>query len=236
MQKSTIIKYILASFETVVVALFILSFSLAVPILARSYYYWNVDLLQIEKATGYDKETIIDAYDSVMDYLTGNAPFSTGSLPHSAEGKAHFEDCKKLFTTDFIILGITSFILLSLFVLKKTNVIKTRFLRFSPFFSGSSTLLGVLAILGIWGVSDFNSLFNAFHKVFFPGKTNWVFSIYKDPIVNILPQELWINFAILIIAIVLAFFVFSFVLKALKNKNIPRILPYLIQSETYKYK
>ena len=42
-----------------------------------------------------------------------------------------------------------------------------------------------------------------FHALFFPGKDNWLFNPYTDEIINILPQEFFMNCAILILAILI---------------------------------
>ena len=44
---------------------------------------------------------------------------------------------------------------------------------------------------------------NFFHKVFFPGKTNWKFNPETDPIINILTSKVWINLAILVFLIII---------------------------------
>ncbi|MBQ7327319.1 MAG: DUF1461 domain-containing protein, partial [Clostridia bacterium] len=40
--------------------------------------------------------------------------------------------------------------------------------------------------------------FRIFHTIFFPGKDNWLFSWYEDEIIRILPQNFFMNCAILI--------------------------------------
>ena len=54
--------------------------------------------MELESETGYSHEVIKEAFDDVMDYLVFGDEFKTGQLEYSEEGKAHFEDCKKLFT------------------------------------------------------------------------------------------------------------------------------------------
>lgn len=68
-------------------ALLIITGSIALPIYIRPFYYCQIDPLGIPAATGYDKQTVIDAYDEVLDYLTiPNRQFGTGVFPHSDEG------------------------------------------------------------------------------------------------------------------------------------------------------
>ena len=51
-------------------ALLIISFSIGIPIWFRPFYYWQIDVLEIEEYSGEDRETIREAYDEVLDYLT----------------------------------------------------------------------------------------------------------------------------------------------------------------------
>ena len=52
--------------------------------------------------------------------------------------------------------------------------------------------------IGALAALDFDRAFVVFHSIFFPGKTNWVFDWYRDPIIRVLPQDFFRNCAILI--------------------------------------
>ena len=47
---------------------------------------------------------------------------------------------------------------------------------------------------------DFDRAFTVFHKLFFPGKDNWIFYPSKDPVIKMLPAEFFRNCAIVILA------------------------------------
>ena len=53
-------------------------------------------------------------------------------------------------------------------------------------------------MIGCLSALDFDRAFVIFHSIFFPGKTNWVFDWYADPIIRVLPQEFFMDCAILI--------------------------------------
>lgn len=57
----------------------------------------------------------------------------------------------------------------------------------------------LISALGTYALIDLNGAYAFFHKIFFPGKSNWVFDVYKDPIIKALPQEFFINCGILIL-------------------------------------
>ena len=62
----------------------------------------------------------------------------------------------------------------------------------------------MLLLLTVWALVDFNSLFSAFHTLFFPGKTNWIFDYRTDQIILILPEAFWARAAALVVGLTLA--------------------------------
>ena len=182
----------------VCVFLFLLTASIGLPIYIRPFYYAHIGAFDLEARSGYSEEQIRQAYDEVLDYLTlPGKEFGTGELPHSADGKAHFEDCKVLFDLNASILLISGAILAVLFVMRR---------RWGAYRLGKhsaylwAALLAVTAPIGIGALAavDFDRAFVIFHSLFFPGKTNWVFDWFADPIIRVLPQEFFRNCAILI--------------------------------------
>jgi integral membrane protein (TIGR01906 family) len=182
------------------VAILIITFSIGLPIYFRPFYYLQIDLLDIEEYSGADRETIVEAYNELLDYLTvPGKEFSTGEFPYSEQGKSHFVDCKVLFD-----LNITAFIIslvgvATLLILKKLGI----FELWRPFgmnitFCSGAYTLGGFALIGGLVALDFDTAFTIFHKIFFPGKDNWLFSWYEDAIIRILPQDFFMNCAILI--------------------------------------
>ena len=72
-----------------------------------------------------------------------------------------------------------------------------------PGFWGAVGLGTTFLVVGGLAALDFDRAFVVFHSVFFPGKTNWVFDWHLDPIILLLPQDFFMNCAILILALVL---------------------------------
>lgn len=180
-------------------ALFLLTGAVAAPILWRGFYYGQIDALSLPARTGFSPAVIRGAFDEVMDYLVKGAPFSTGELAHSESGMAHFADCKALFQLDFHILEVSAALLLAvlLLVLSKKLVLY-RFKGRGPCFWAFVGLTAAVLVFGLWGLVHFESLFTAFHTVFFPGKENWVFDYRHDPIILILPEDFWARAAALV--------------------------------------
>lgn len=193
---------VLSALCSLLLALFLLTAAIAFPILCRPFYYAQIDSLGLTDATGWDEETIRGAYDQVMDYLVGNAPFGTGALKWSESGFAHFSDCRALFRLDFALLGVSAAGLLLLSVLRWAKRISLyRFCGRSPAFWALIGMVAVLLSLICWALVDFEGLFTAFHSVFFPGKTNWIFDWRTDEIILILPETFWARCGALIAAL-----------------------------------
>jgi len=218
-----IVNKILKVLKSFFLGIFMISFAIAFVILFRPYYYLNINLLNLEEETGYSYEVIKEAYDDVMDYLVFGDEFKTGELRYSEDGKSHFEDCKKLFEFDFICLFISSAFLIIVLILQKKKIVQLEYKKLSPGIYAIIWVGTAFLALGIWGIIDFDSLFTAFHKVCFPGKDNWIFSPISDQIINILPTQLWMNFCILIVFILLLFIASFIMLEIYRRKQLKQL-------------
>ncbi len=182
-------------------ALFAVSGAIAVPILCRPFYYAHIERLELSERTGWSEDVIRGAYDGVMDYMFKGAEFSTGELKWSESGRSHFADVRVLFRLDVALCAASAAALIILLLLSR-RIKPHRFLRFGPSFWAGAGLLAVFAVIGIAGAADFERAFVAFHSLFFPGKTNWVFDPVEDPIIYFLPQTYFRNCAILAIVMI----------------------------------
>ena len=198
--KKTVLNRVLSVICAVMVAVLVITFSIGLPIYVRPFYYVQIDLLGMPEDTGYDYDTIKAAYDEVLDYLTlPGRQFGTGELKYSEVGEGHFADCRALFDLNLAAFVISLGTVLVLFILNRRGIIRLCSpFGFGPgFFAGASTL-SVFALLGIIVSLDFNTAFTVFHTVFFPGKDNWIFNPSKDEIIKVMPQQFFMNCAILI--------------------------------------
>lgn len=186
----------------VAVFFLIISFSVSLPIYCRFFYYMQIGPLGLTEITGKDTATIRQAYDEVLDYLTvPGAEFGTGVFKHSEEGAAHFADCKVLFDLNAAVLLVSFATVLILLILHKKRILKlSRPFGMNANFISAAAALAAFVILGILVAVDFEVAFEVFHQVLFPGKDNWLFNSRKDAIIKILPEEFFMNCAILIIA------------------------------------
>lgn len=113
-------------FTTLVTILFIISFSIAIPIVIRPFYYAQIDNLNLVHETGFSKEQIKEAYNEMLDYcLSLTDDFQTGDLLWSESGKSHFTDVRKLFLLDLHILALTTVLLIIYVIFKAKKELRT---------------------------------------------------------------------------------------------------------------
>ncbi len=202
MKKSRVYTVVLA----IAIGLTLLTFSIAVPIFCRPFYYSQIDSLDLVEDTGLSEEEIKTAYDEMLNFCIGTQKeFSVGDLKWSESGASHFEDVRVLFILDYVVLFCGVAAIIVMLVLRRVFHIKSApILRRGPYFWSGIVLLVAFLIIGGYAATDFDRFFTVFHHIFFPGKENWLFDPVTDPIINLLPEVFFRNCAILILVILVA--------------------------------
>lgn len=193
---------ILTAVLGVAVALLIISASIALPIYFRPFYYMQIDSLNIDLYTGYDKQTIKEAYNEMITYCTVPfTEFGTGELEYSEEGAGHFADCKVLFLLDGAVLFISLAAVIALVIMRRKGVFEpVRPFGYDVTFVSAVSILGFFSLIAALASINFERAFTIFHKIMFPGKDNWMFDPYTDEIIRILPIDFFMRCAILIVS------------------------------------
>ena len=198
---------------------FLLTAAIGLPIYIRPFYYAHIEAFDLERVSGYSEAEIREAYDEVLDYLTlPGKGFGTGVMPNSHEAEHHFADCKVLFDLNATILLGSGLTLAVLFVMRKKWGPYRIGKHSAPFWAAVLSVTAPIAI-GALAALDFDRAFVIFHSIFFPGKTNWVFDWYADPIIRVLPQEFFMDCAILIGVGLITMAVGILVWESRKKKN-----------------
>ena len=180
--------------------LLILTMSIGLPIYLRPFYYAHIEAMDLPGYSGYTAAEIRAGYDAILDYLTlPGREFSAGVFPYSPEGAAHFADCKVLFDLNRNVLLLSGAGVLVLLLLRKLG--KTGPYRLGK--HSASLFASLLALIlpiaiGALAALDFDRAFVIFHRLFFPGKSNWIFDWRTDPIILVLPQDFFMHCAMLI--------------------------------------
>ena len=191
----------LAIAEAVLIALVILAGAIAVPILFRPFYWWHIEPLALPDWMHMPVSQIKTAYGEMLDYCMGfSSTFSVGVLPFSESGAAHFADVRKLFILDLTVLAVAVLLLVGICVLNRRKAV--RLAGHTPGFWSAVGLGVTFAAVGVAVAVDFERAFETFHKLFFPGKDNWMFDSREDPVINMLPEVFFRNCGILILALI----------------------------------
>ncbi len=204
-------------------ALFILTASIAAPILIRPFYYMQIGPLDIMETTGLSEGQIRQAYNEMMDFCIGRTSvFSTGDLAWSDWGRSHFVDVKGLFSLDLWVMLISGVLLAAWGIIKrKAQIGPQRLAGRSVGFWAGSGLLTTFVLIGGLAAIDFSKAFTVFHKIFFPGKDNWIFNPSQDEIIKILPEAFFRNCGILIVALIIGSCAVLIVKDVHRRKNTP---------------
>jgi integral membrane protein (TIGR01906 family) len=214
LNKKNLISVITNLFFAFTLCIFVICAAAKFTLNFRQVYYFDIDNLNIEQESKFDKDTIIENYNYVIDYM--NSPiedeFLLPSIPYSQASQIHFHDVKVLFNYINILLLVTLIInIIGIYlIIKKKNY---TILKWS-----SSMLLILPIILCIAFITNAESAFIMFHKMFF-NNNYWILSPKTDPIIDIMPQEFFYHSAILIGSIIILFFIiFRIIYKKLNKK------------------
>ena len=185
--------------------LFVISLVATCVIQFRPFYYLMVTLLKIPEQSGYPREEILLNFNGLMNYLI---PFTGGELvfptiPASDNGLQHFVECKNIFNLLAALIPVCG---IPLFFLCRRE---RRAGRFHYLLTSSLMMVILPLILGLGCAIDFDRAFTIFHKIFFRNDY-WIFSVKTDPVILMLPSEVFLIYGILMIVFVLAVAIWLF--------------------------
>lgn len=189
----------------IALVLFMLTFSIGLPIYCRFFYYIQIKTLNLPEAAaaygidaGYNE--IKTAYDQILDFCTlPNRPFASGIFEMSECGKSHFADCKILFDLNLAGIIVSGAITLTLVLLNRFKVIEfVRVKGHRAYLISAVIAVALPVVIGALAAIDFENAFEIFHGIFFPGKTNWTFDPLYDQIIIVMPEQFFMNCAIII--------------------------------------
>lgn len=224
--KKEVINKIINIVVILLIPIFCISFSAFIPCFFKSFYYMWIKPLHIPETSGYSIEVIKEAYSDVFNFIWRGAEFKTGELAYTEVEKSHFQDCVPLFWLQLILMLVSGLLLLTYFILVKTKVLNVVKFKNIPVYSyGGIGTCGLLVLVGLGALINFDGMFVLFHKIFFPGKENWLFDETTEEIIKILPESFFIVCAVFIISLIiilsLVFILIGIIplIKSKKEKN-----------------
>ncbi|MGY3725514.1 integral membrane protein TIGR01906 [Granulicatella balaenopterae] len=184
------------SLQTICMALFLLSFSIAVVIVLTPLYSLAIDWFSIEEQTGFSKEILTKNYQVLIQYLIN--PFDSHlqmpDFSSSTNGLQHFRDVKQLFLLDLACVPLLGGV--TYWLLQQMKQQKTYWYYIKPFWWMIVTPLS----LAIVGSVTFRDAFLLFHKLMFRN-TTWLFDPKYDPIILALPEQYFMMCFVLILGL-----------------------------------
>lgn len=201
--KKKILKNSLHSIISIYIAI---AFTAIVTILVTNMsfiYKLAINKLELSKISGVNNENIMSSYKAIIRYLQN--PFIKNlELNHfniSKYGYIHFYEVKKIFIGLIIIAAIFIFSLLLVVFLtyKYKKINKKSILRV---FNRSFNILITFIVTIFVAINlDFSKAFEMFHKIFFRNNY-WVFDPKTDPIIKVLPEEVFFTYGVIILLII----------------------------------
>lgn len=202
----------------IIVALFTLGISVLFTLNLNIIYKYCVDKFNLNYISNLSKDKIILDYKNLINYLQN--PFKNklvfDNFIMSKNGEIHFFEVKRIFLSIYLILIIIFLVaLIYIIITKKNNKKINIYLNLNY---GANTLITFIAIIAFSMYLDFSKAFVVFHKIFFKNDY-WIFDESLDPIIKVLPEEVFMIYAKVIVFIILLFII---IYKIYYYKNIQK--------------
>lgn len=185
------------------IALFTIGSSTIIALNSQFIYSYSIDKYNLDKIGEISKEMLISDFSTLIKYLQN--PFieklNFYNFPMSTNGELHFYEVKRIFLYIYGITITIALFFLVLFIIKKLN--KRNLSLYKTLNYGANTLVCTIAMLLTAIFMDFSKAFIAFHKIFF-NNDYWIFDEKTDPIIKVLPEEVFKLYALVVIVLIIA--------------------------------
>jgi len=216
-------KYIKNSSQYILVlAISLLTIGLSVILTLNFRVIYNVlaKKLNLDIISKVSIDGITSDYKILIDYL--NNPFIEklrfSNFYMSENGEFHFYEVKNIFQGIYSLIIISIIILLLYLIYKRYKKEKTEVIRLAN--NAANFMIITFGVILLAIMIDFSKAFILFHKIFF-NNDYWIFDPSLDPIIIVLPEYIFMIYAIIVIALILVCIIIYKVLyyKKIKNRN-----------------
>lgn len=193
-------------FKGIFVSLFTLGISVIFTLNLNIIYKYCIDKFRLKYVVNLSKEDIMSDYNRLINYLQNpfNKKLSFNNFIMSKNGEIHFFEVKRIFLVIYLIIIIIFLLALIYIVLNKFN--NKKLYIYKDLNYGANTLILFITIIASSIYFDFSKAFIIFHKIVF--KNNyWIFDENLDPIIKVLPEEVFMIYAVIILIMVLLFII-----------------------------
>lgn len=172
------------------IPLFLLLASVEINTFNENFYQRSFKKNHIESVTGKSIDELMDIKDKLLDYLKDEKDEEILESDFNEREILHMIDVKVLFKYGYILKDISlivSIVLMGYFLINKKieSLGKTLFYGIFIWWSG-------IVLLFILSLSDFNKYFTYFHLIFFNNDL-WILNPKTDLLIQMLPQDFFMN-------------------------------------------
>lgn len=186
----------------IIVAILTIGISVVATLNLTIIYSYLIDKYNLNTIVNLSKSSLLNDYHNLIYYLQN--PFIKDlrfeNFPMSANGEFHFYEVKKIFLSIYLILCIIIVLSIVYIYINKRIGKKVQLLKLLNY--GANTLIVFLTTLVLCIYIDFSKAFTVFHEIFF-NNDYWIFDEKTDPIIKVLPEEVFKLYALIIL-----FFIF----------------------------
>lgn len=163
------------------------------PFLNPVWFAFEQDRAQAAALTGFDRAEVRTATDAMLsDLVFGPPNFDVqvrGQPVLSESDRAHMRDVRTVFLRFYLAAAIGAGILVAAFLLTRVRGRAGLWRRLSR----SGQAIAVITVVGgLAALAFFDRAFLLFHEVFFP-QGNYLFDPLTDRMVQLLPEQLWVE-------------------------------------------
>ena len=177
--------------EAVLTPIWLLALSILVTIyLAWGFYYFDIDWMHLLNYVILGKTELWHNFNILMQYLTFPwvGHLAMPDFPSSESGLKHFHDVKWLF---HLVQGLVILLAYPAATSLWRNVKKGTFGLYRRLYMSLAVLPILIGVVGVF--LGFDEFFTLFHEALFPGDSSWLFNPILDPIINVLPEEYFLQ-------------------------------------------
>lgn len=173
-----------------------------------AFYERQFEQLGIAQKTGVSPQELRQAMQLLLDYIKGDADSLVLTVTQKGEQRLAFDQKEQLHMEDvrglyrgFLLLRNAAFVLLAAAI---PAVWRQRERRAEVVAKGGglgfAMVLGLLALLAVWALADFNSFWNAFHRLLFRNDL-WLLDARVSLMINMLPLQLFFRLVFRVLAL-----------------------------------
>lgn len=197
-----ILKVLINTFEGTLISLLTIGISVIITMNLNFIYKYSINKFNLVNLGGVSKDNLIKDFNNLINYLQN--PFikklEFNNFIMSENGEFHFYEVKKIFLNIYLLVFIIVMILLIRAIYYRYKKIPLKWP--SLLNKGANGLIIIIVFLASVIATNFSKAFVIFHKIFF-NNDYWIFDEKTDPIISVLPEELFELYAIIILSIII---------------------------------